>query len=322
EARRAGQQGLKVGPSEAAEGVHPDAAPVGVGGDEHLQCGRCVSIGPVWLHHRKVIHPYPQQVGLRGALGRWACGDAPRLGRGSRQEKGSPRRLWQGSALGRGKAPRGQGERREHRRWPSTRSGPVQDAHRMRSRLGGRRAVNGERECWSAVGHHGRLHPPAHAWKNVVAPDGSARMRREDEERASSISRRRMLQLGATGTALLALRVDTHPAAAAHAGVGAGPRFTLQEGTVEELQRRMMKGAETARSITEKYLDRIASVDGQLRSVLETNPDALAQADALDAERKAGKVRSALHGIPVLLKDNIATKDRMHTTAGSMALIE
>ena len=89
-----------------------------------------------------------------------------------------------------------------------------------------------------------------------------------------------------------------------------------------ELQGRMAKGAETARSITEKYLDRIATVDGQLRSVLETNPDALAQADALDAERKAGKVRSALHGIPVLLKDNIATKDRMHTTAGSLALMD
>src|SRR5262249_39824302 len=165
------------------------------------------------------------------------------------------------------------------------------------SRLGCRRAVNGARECWSAGARHGRLHPPAHAWENAVAPDGSAPMRREGEDRASANSRRRMLQLGAAGTALLALRLGTHLAAAADAGVGSAPRFALEEVTVEELQGRMAKGTETARSITEKYLDRIASVDGQLRSVLETNPDALAQADALDAERKAGKVRGPLHGI-------------------------
>ena len=147
-------------------------------------------------------------------------------------------------------------------------------------------------------------------------------MSRENDERAGSISRRRMLQLGATGTALLALRVEAQPAAAPDAGVMGGARFALEEATIEQLQGRMAKGMETARSITEKYLDRIASVDGQLRSVLETNPDALAQADALDAERKAGKVRGPLHGIPVLLKDNVGTKDKMHTTAGSLALIE
>jgi len=147
-------------------------------------------------------------------------------------------------------------------------------------------------------------------------------MSRENDERAGSISRRRMLQLGATGTALLALRVEAQPAAAPDAGVVGGARFALEEATIEQLQGRMAKGMETARSITEKYLDRIASVDGQLRSVLETNPDALAQADALDAERKAGKVRGPLHGIPVLLKDNVGTKDKMHTTAGSLALME
>ena len=147
-------------------------------------------------------------------------------------------------------------------------------------------------------------------------------MSRENDERAGSISRRRMLQLGATGTALLALRVEAQPAAAPDAGVMGGARFALEEATIEQLQGRMAKGMETARSITEKYLDRIASVDGQLRSVLETNPDALAQADALDAERKAGKVRGPLHGIPVLLKDNVGTKDKMHTTAGSLALME
>jgi amidase len=145
-------------------------------------------------------------------------------------------------------------------------------------------------------------------------------MKRDDEE--GWISRRRMLQLGVSATTLVALRAEAQPAAAPDGGVVEGARFALDEASIEQLQARMTKGVETARSITEKYLDRIATVDGQLRSVLETNPEALAQADALDAERKAGKMRGPLHGIPVLLKDNIATKDRMHTTAGSLALVD
>ena len=83
----------------------------------------------------------------------------------------------------------------------------------------------------------------------------------------------------------------------------------------------MASGAETSRSVTQKYLDRIAQRDGRIRSVLETNPDALAQAGAMDQERKAGRVRGPLHGIPVLLKDNIDTGDRMQTSAGSFALV-
>jgi len=78
-------------------------------------------------------------------------------------------------------------------------------------------------------------------------------------------------------------------------------------------------------AITQAYLDRIAALDLKgpiLRSVLETNPEALDDAKALDAERKAGKVRGPLHGIPVLLKDNINTAGRMKTTAGSLALDE
>ena len=85
----------------------------------------------------------------------------------------------------------------------------------------------------------------------------------------------------------------------------------------------MTSGQETARSITEKYLARIAALDKQgpsLHAVIETNPEALQVAESLDAERKAGKVRGPLHGIPVLLKDNIGTADRMTTTAGSLAL--
>lgn len=100
--------------------------------------------------------------------------------------------------------------------------------------------------------------------------------------------------------------------------------FELEEVTISELAARMGSGKETARSIVEKYIARIESIDRNgpmLRSVIELNPDALAIADALDAERKEKGPRSPLHGIPVLIKDNIDTADRMATTAGSLALV-
>jgi amidase len=99
--------------------------------------------------------------------------------------------------------------------------------------------------------------------------------------------------------------------------------FDLEEATIADLQRRMEAGQDTSRSLVEKYLARIDTIDRrgpELRCVLEINPDAGAIADALDAERRAGRVRGPLHGIPVLIKDNIATADRMMTTAGSLAL--
>jgi amidase len=102
-----------------------------------------------------------------------------------------------------------------------------------------------------------------------------------------------------------------------------GPPFTLEETTIADLQAGMAAGRMTARSITQQYLDRIGELDRKgptLRHVLETNPDALSIADSLDRERKAGKVRGPLHGIPILIKDNIDTADRMTTTAGSLAL--
>jgi amidase len=95
------------------------------------------------------------------------------------------------------------------------------------------------------------------------------------------------------------------------------------ERSVAELQAAMSDGTCTARQITEAYLARIDALDRSgptLRSVLAVNPDALAIADALDAERAAGAVRGPLHGIPVLVKDNIGTADRMPTTAGALAL--
>ena len=78
----------------------------------------------------------------------------------------------------------------------------------------------------------------------------------------------------------------------------------------------------SSREITKKYLERIREIDPQLNSVIETNPDALKIAEDLDKERKNGKIRGALHGIPILIKDNIDTADKMHTTAGSLALFD
>jgi amidase len=86
----------------------------------------------------------------------------------------------------------------------------------------------------------------------------------------------------------------------------------------------MEKGRWTARSLTEKYLSRIEEIDRRgpaLNSVIEVNPDALTIAESLDRERKQKGARSPLHGIPVLIKDNIDTADRMMTTAGSLALV-
>jgi amidase len=97
----------------------------------------------------------------------------------------------------------------------------------------------------------------------------------------------------------------------------------LEERSVAALQQMMTRGEITSHTLTQQYLERISAMDRQgpsLHHVLETNPDALAIADALDAERRSGKVRGPMHGIPVLIKDNIDTKDRMMTTAGSRAL--
>ena len=102
------------------------------------------------------------------------------------------------------------------------------------------------------------------------------------------------------------------------------PRFELDEVTVAELQAAMSSGRTDSFSLTRKYRKRIEEIDRngpRLRAVIELNPDAPAIARQLDRERKQGKVRGPLHGIPVLLKDNIDTHDRMMTTAGSLALL-
>jgi len=105
---------------------------------------------------------------------------------------------------------------------------------------------------------------------------------------------------------------------------GSIDEFELNETTVKELQDKMTNGQYNAEGITNLYLNRIEALDKngpKLNAVIELNPDALAIAKAMDEERKAGKVRGPLHGIPILIKDNINTADKMMTTAGSLALV-
>ena len=125
--------------------------------------------------------------------------------------------------------------------------------------------------------------------------------------------------LGAGACALRRAGLETHRAPAS-------PFVHLEEATLDSLQRAMNAGELTAHGLVEMYLERIEALDRsadgpRLRAVLETNPDALATARALDEERRRAGPRSRLHGIPVLVKDNIATADAMETTAGSLALL-
>lgn len=100
--------------------------------------------------------------------------------------------------------------------------------------------------------------------------------------------------------------------------------FALAEATIDEMQAGMQSGELTSRALVEAYLARVAAIDAagpHLRSIIELNPDVLKIAADLDAERKATGPRGPLHGIPVVLKDVVDTADRMHTTAGSLALM-
>jgi len=140
-------------------------------------------------------------------------------------------------------------------------------------------------------------------------------------------SRRRFLQaslLGGISSAVLPALAGARELAPPAPSSPGGRPFELDEVTIADLQAGMTSGKFTARSITEKYLARIDAIDKQgpvVNSVIEVNPDALAIAEALDKERKEKRVRGQLHGIPILIKDNIDTADRMLTTAGSLALM-
>ncbi len=137
-------------------------------------------------------------------------------------------------------------------------------------------------------------------------------------------NRRRFLQAGLLGTVAAA----AVPASlSAYDGPDAGGKvkpFELDEITIAELQDGLRSGKFTARALAERYLARIEAVDKHgptLNSVIAVNPDALTIADALDKERKDKGARGPMHGIPVLIKDNIGTADKMATTAGSLALV-
>ncbi len=120
----------------------------------------------------------------------------------------------------------------------------------------------------------------------------------------------------------------TQPAAIASAtcsSESALTAFELDEVTIGQLQQGMASGKFTARSLVRKYLDRIDDIDKRgptINAVIEINPDAASVAESLDRERKEKGPRGPLHGIPILIKDNIDTADRMKTTAGSLALVD
>lgn len=156
---------------------------------------------------------------------------------------------------------------------------------------------------------------------------------RDDRESSSPVTRRAFVGAGVLGgTAALAGMRFPWVGGSPHEAKGGGipeaayaPReFELQDATIAELQEGMRSGKYTSRKLVELYLQRIDELDQagpKLNQLLETNPDALKIADALDEERRSKGPRGPLHGIPIVVKDNIATADRMATTAGSLALV-
>jgi amidase len=112
-------------------------------------------------------------------------------------------------------------------------------------------------------------------------------------------------------------RPQAHPSATPLRNAGGA----VEEKSIAQLQEAMQSGVMTSREMVEAYRARIAAMDHDLRSVIELNPDALTIADAMDVERKSKGVRGPLHGIPILIKDNVGTADKMETTAGSLALV-
>jgi amidase len=152
----------------------------------------------------------------------------------------------------------------------------------------------------------------------------------ESESRKDGVDRR--LFLGGLGALAVAGKAGAIGAAAAPGDAGgaaaakAAPAgFELEEVPVSELAAGLASGRWTTERLVELYLGRIDAVDrgpGGTHAMAETNPDALSEARRLDGERKAGHVRGPLHGIPVVVKDNIGTADAMQTTAGSLALVD
>jgi amidase len=167
----------------------------------------------------------------------------------------------------------------------------------------------------------------------AAAPTLSNLLPREERQKAMSngkrregtaLNRRKFLRAGLVGglglvAAPKLARINFAAVPSAQTG-----KFDWEELTIADAQAAMRSVRVSARRLTEMYLERIEKIDRRgptLNSVIELNPEAVAIAEALDREREAGRVRGPLHGVPVLIKDNIATADRMETTAGSLALV-
>ena len=141
--------------------------------------------------------------------------------------------------------------------------------------------------------------------------------------RVSGVSRRDFLQTSMAAGAGVSL-AGARAAARQDQSQGSPERSAFDEATIAGLQAMMAAGRTTAVELTTHYLNRIQAIDERgphLNSVIEINPDALELAHAADALRRRGRVLGPLHGIPILLKDNIDTGDRMQTSAGSFALV-
>lgn len=140
------------------------------------------------------------------------------------------------------------------------------------------------------------------------------------------MKRRNFLQTSALGCALaitrpsMAIAIEPNP----DSSYLPPPAFELDETTIADLQKSLQAGENSSQSLVKKYIDRINEIDKNgpaINSVIEINPEAEAIAAALDQERRERRLRGPLHGIPILIKDNIDTADRMMTTAGSLALV-
>lgn len=150
---------------------------------------------------------------------------------------------------------------------------------------------------------------------------------RNKKKSSSGESRRRFLKTGMLGgmaAAMLPSLSFAEKSIAPYAGKAVIKSFDLDEITIGEISEGLKSGTYTVRSITEKYISRIKEIDKDgpaINSVIQLNPDALKIADELDKELKEKGARGPMHGIPVLIKDNIDTADGMETTAGSLALL-
>src|SRR5262249_48913248 len=140
---------------------------------------------------------------------------------------------------------------------------------------------------------------------------------RNNDHRQPQVSRRSFIGTTAAGGAAL---LTGGLASFFKEDASAGTNFPFVEMSITQLQAAMAAGQVSAKDLVQGYLNRIQQLNPTLNAVIETNTNAIAIANSLDRERKAGQVRGPLHGIPLLVKDNIGTNDGMQTTAGSLAL--